>query len=65
MHTLLDWVREGGLAGEPVRGEGTSSSASGDAGDVGNCADGTRLATIEPARLLTGARIPVLPINTI
>ena len=55
--TLLDWVGEGGLAGELVRGEGTPSSASGDAGDVGDCADefdGTRLAIVEPGRLPAG-----------
>jgi hypothetical protein len=40
-----------------VRGEGTSSSASGDAGDVGDCAEefeGTRLVVVEPARLFGG-----------
>jgi hypothetical protein len=55
--TLLDWVGEGGRAGEPVRGEGTSSSTSGSVDDVGDCTDefdGTRLAIVEPARLLGG-----------
>src|SRR4051812_39490418 len=62
---LLDWVGEGGLAGEPLRGEGTSSSVSGGAGDVGDCADefeGTRLAIVEPGRLFAGLESPFSPL---
>jgi hypothetical protein len=56
---LLDWVGEGGLAGDPLRGEGTSSSASGGVGDDGDGADeldGAWLAIAEPARLPGGLK---------